>query len=90
MLDSLCVDAEGNVIVATLMHGGVTSISPDGRTLDHTPLPDLVVTNACFAGPGLRSLYVTLSGAGKLVAIDNWPTQGLRLNFQAPLGSDPA
>jgi gluconolactonase len=30
MLDPLCVDAEGNVIVATLLHGGVTSISPEG------------------------------------------------------------
>src|SRR5262245_36225177 len=28
MLDSLCVDGDGNVIVATLVHGGVTSISP--------------------------------------------------------------
>jgi gluconolactonase len=88
MLDSMCVDAEGNVIVATLFHGGVTSISPDGRNIVHTPLPDVVVTNACFAGPGLRSLYITLSGAGKLVAIDDWPTEGLRLNFQAPQGVD--
>ena len=77
MLDSLCVDAEGNVIVATL----VTAASPRSRRtageITHTPLPDVVVTrNACFAGPGLRSLYVTLSGLGKLVAIDNWPTQG--------------
>ena len=86
MLDSLCVDAEGNVIVATLLHGGVTSISPDGQKIEHTPLPDVVVTNACFAGPGLRSLYITLSGLGKLVAIDDWPTEGLRLNFQAPQG----
>ncbi len=83
MLDSLCVDGDGNVIVATLVHGGVTSISPDGVRLTHTPLPDFLVTNACFGGPGLRTLYVTLSGTGKLVAIDNWPTPGLKLNFQA-------
>jgi len=83
LLDSLCVDAEGNVIAATLIHGGVTSISPDGGTVRHTPLPDPLTTNACFGGPGLRTLYVTLSTLGQLVAFDHWPTAGLRLNFQA-------
>ena len=83
LLDSLCVDAEGNVIVATLVHGGVTSISPDGAKIVHTPMPDRLTTNACFAGPDLRTLYVTLSTTGKLAAIDNWPTKGLKLNFQA-------
>lgn len=83
LLDSLCVDAEGNVIVATLVHGGVTSISPDGATILHTPMPDILTTNACFAGPDLRTLYVTLSTTGKLAAIDTWPTKGLKLNFQA-------
>jgi gluconolactonase len=83
MLDSLCVDGDGNVIVATLVHGGVTSISPDGARVVHTALPDFLVTNACFGGPNLRTLYVTLSGMGKLIAIDNWPTPGLKLNFQA-------
>jgi gluconolactonase len=83
MLDSLCVDAEGNVLVATLVHGGVTSVSADGARIEHTPLPDALVTNCCFAGPDLRTLYVTLSTTGKLVAFDNWPTKGLKLNFQA-------
>ena len=83
MCDSMCVDAEGNVIVATLQNGGITSISPDGATVEHTPLPDPITTNACFAGPDLRTLYVTLGATGKLVAFDGWPTAGLRLNFQA-------
>jgi gluconolactonase len=82
LLDSLCVDAEGTVIVATLVHGGVTSISSDGATMVHTPMPDRLTTNACFAGPDLRTLYVTLSTTGKLAAIDSWPTKGLKLNFQ--------
>jgi len=82
-LDSLCVDGEGNVIVATILHGGVTSISPDGTRVVHTPLPDMLVTNACFGGSDLRTLYVTLSGLGQLIAIDNWPTVGLKLHYQA-------
>ncbi|HJP40825.1 MAG TPA: SMP-30/gluconolactonase/LRE family protein [Dehalococcoidia bacterium] len=83
MLDSLCVDAEGNVIVATLMNGGVTSISPDGSRVEHTALPDALTTNACFGGPDLGTLYVTLSTTGQLVAFDDWPTKGLRLQYQA-------
>jgi gluconolactonase len=31
----------------------------------------------------LRTLYVTLSGSGRLIAIDGWPTPGLRLNYNA-------
>lgn len=80
MCDSLVVDGEGNVIVATLLNGGVTSFSPDGSKVTHTPCPDLLTTNACFGGPGLRTLYVTLSTTGKLIAFDNWPTAGLKLN----------
>jgi gluconolactonase len=83
LLDSLCVDSAGNVVVATLVHGGVTSISPDGKNLTHTPVPDILTTNCCFAGPDLRTLYVTASSVGQLLAFDNWPTPGLRLNFQA-------
>ncbi len=81
MCDSLCVDAEGNIIVATLVNGGVTSISPDGSKAEHTPCPDPLTTNACFGGPELRTLYVTLSTTGQLVAFDNWPVAGLKLAF---------
>ncbi|MFN0184269.1 MAG: SMP-30/gluconolactonase/LRE family protein [Aquabacterium sp.] len=79
--DSIAVDAFGNILVATLMHGGLTVVSPDGRLVTHVPLPDAMTTNCCFGGPDLRTLYVTLSGTGKLVAIDDWPTPGLRLHF---------
>jgi gluconolactonase len=77
--DSLCVDAEGNILVATITNGGVTSFSPDGSRVEHTPCPDTMTTNACFGGPDLRTLYVTLSLSGQLAAFDTWPTKGLRL-----------
>jgi len=83
MCDSLCVDGEGNIIVATLVNGGLTSFLPDGKTVTHYPCPDVLTTNACFGGPGLRTLYATLSTTGRLIAFDDWPTAGLRLNFQA-------
>ena len=78
--DSMCVDAEGNVIVATILNGGLTMFSPDGSTVRHFPCPDLLTTNACFA-PNLTSLYVTLSSTGRLGVFDTWPTRGLKLNF---------
>jgi len=80
MCDSLVVDGEGNVIVATLVNGGLTSFTPSGEAT-HYPCPDLLTTNACFGGPDLRTLYVTLSTTGRLIAFDNWPTPGLKLNF---------
>jgi len=43
----------------------------------------MLVTNACFGGSDLRTLYVTLSGLGQLIAIDNWPSVGLKLHYQA-------
>jgi gluconolactonase len=77
--DSLAVDASGNVCVATLINGGITVVSPQGDRVSHVPMPDLYTTNICFGGRDLRTAYITLSGVGKLVAVD-WPEPGLRLN----------
>ena len=81
--DSMAVDALGNVCVATLMHGGITTVSPDGLTTSFVPLPDRFTTNICFGGPAMRTAFVTLSGSGRLIAIDDWPGAGLALNFEA-------
>ena len=54
-------------------------ISPDGRLVEHHPDARPVTTNICFGGPDLKTAYITLSGTGRLVAVD-WPTPGLRLN----------
>jgi gluconolactonase len=78
--DSLAVDGEGRICVATLVNGGITVISPDGRHVEHHPMPDPATTNICFGGPGLRTAYITLSWTGRLVAVD-WPVAGLPLNF---------
>jgi gluconolactonase len=78
--DSLALDAEGNICVATLIHGGITVSSPDGGRVEHVPMPDRMCTNICFGGENLQTAYITLSGSGRLVAMD-WPTPGLPLNF---------
>ena len=71
--------ADGRICVATLVNGGITVISPDGRHVEHHPMPDLMTTNICFGGPDMKTAYITLSWTGRLVAVD-WPTPGLKLN----------
>ena len=83
LFDSLAVDGEGNVCVATLANGGITIVSPDGASAEHVPFPDPLVTNICFGGDDLRTAYVTCSGFGTLVAAE-WPTPGLRLAHGPP------
>ena len=81
LFDSLAVDGAGNVCVATLMNGGITVISPDGKSVEHVATDDYMTTNICFGGPDLRTAYLTLSSSGRLVAMD-WPRPGLKLNCQ--------
>ena len=80
MFDSLAVDAEGNVCVATIITGGITIHSPDGTQAKLVSMPDRVTTNICFGGDGLKTAFVTLSTTGKLAAVE-WETPGLPLNF---------
>jgi gluconolactonase len=80
--DSLAVDADGSICVATLMSGAITVIAPDGRLVRSVPMPDVYTTNICFGGPDLRTAFITLSGIGQLVAMP-WQTAGLKLNYAA-------
>jgi len=77
--DSLAVEADGRVCVATILNGGVTAIQPDGRW-EHHAFPDILVTNIAFGGADMRDAYVTLSATGRLVKA-RWPRPGLKLNF---------
>jgi gluconolactonase len=79
-LDSMAIDAHGNVCVATLVTGCITVVAPTGRILRQVMLPDPMVTNICFGGPDLKTAYITLSGTGRLVSMP-WPEPGLRLPY---------
>lgn len=79
--DSLAVDGDGYICVATIGNGGITVISPDGQSVQHAALPDALVTNICFGGDDLRTAYVTLSGTGKVGAFE-WPRPGLAPAFR--------
>jgi gluconolactonase len=76
-LDSLAVDGEGNVCVATLGTGGISVLSPDdGSLVEFVEAGDLLTTNICFGGEDLRTAYITASGTGRLVVTD-WARPGL-------------
>ena len=80
LFDSLAVEEGGNVVIGTIVNGGLTVISPTGEVVEHVPFPDLLVTNVCFGGDDRRTAYVTCSGTGKLVSVP-WPRPGLQLAF---------
>jgi len=80
LFDSLAVEADGRICVATLFNGGITVIAPDGADIQHVPMADDFTTNLCFGGPQMRTAYVTLSMTGCLALLD-WPRPGLALNF---------
>ena len=79
-LDSLAVDAEGNICVATLMDPGISIFRADGSGLEHVPMPDPYTTNICFGGADLRTAFITQSREGKLLSCP-WPAPGLPLHY---------
>ena len=80
--DSLGVQADGGVCVATILAGGITTFGPGAGKVKHTAIADPLVTNICWGGRNMKTAYITASGTGKLLAM-NWPKPGLRLNYNA-------
>ena len=78
--DSLALEANGNVCVATFITGYITVMSPAGEVVRNVKMPDVFPTNICFGGPDFRTAYITLSGDGKLASM-TWPEPGLKLNY---------
>ena len=81
ILDSMCVEADGTLVVAAVLTGKMMRIAPDGTVLGEIALPDRAVTNGAFGGPDLRTLYVTLSQTGRIAAVP-WPGAGLKLLYR--------
>ncbi len=78
--DSLAVEADGTVAVATIAHSGITRIHPETGEIRHVATDDPMTTNICFGGEDLRTAYITLSATGRLVATE-WECAGTPLNF---------
>ena len=78
--DSLAVEVDGTVCVATIMNGGISRINPADGSIRHVPTGDPMTTNICFGGDDLQTAYITASGTGRLLKTD-WDTPGTPLNF---------
>lgn len=80
--DSLAVTAAGNVCVATLQTGAISTFTPSGL-ISVLDIPgESSVTNIAFGGDDMRDAYITLSNTGRLVRT-RWNEPGLRLAFEA-------
>lgn len=80
LCDSLAIDEDENICVATFFNSSIATVSKDGRSTDYLPTPDLFTTNIAFGGPDRRTACVTYAYTGQLVSC-RWPRPGLPLNF---------
>lgn len=79
IFDSLAVQADGRICVATLIAGGITVVHPESGATEFVQFPDdPMITNICFGGQDMRDAWVTSSGRGRLFRL-RWPEPGLRL-----------
>ncbi|MGE3689872.1 MAG: SMP-30/gluconolactonase/LRE family protein [Novosphingobium sp.] len=81
MLDSLAMAASGNVCVATLMPGAITTVTPTGD-VSTEPLDDRLVTNIAFGGADMMDAWITFSDRGALVKT-RWSEPGMKLIYNA-------
>lgn len=78
--DSMAVQANGDICVATLISSQFTVISAEGHIVEEVAVPDLFPTNLCFGGGDMKTAYMTFSYTGQLVEM-RWSSPGLKLNF---------
>lgn len=78
--DSLAMEANGNICVATIGECGISVISPNGELVEFVPTDDIFTTNIAFGGEDMQDAYITLSGSGRLVRT-RWARPGLRLRY---------
>jgi gluconolactonase len=80
--DGFCVDVDGNFYVASTAANGIRVFAPDGVELDfYAAGGPGVVTNCCFGGADLRTLYATVAMPGHVVAWEGMPVAGRALHL---------
>lgn len=96
IFDSMAVDVEGNLYIATMLpegndpmsNGGISIISPAGELLEYIEIkrPDgkysPLPSNICFGGPDNKTAYITLGASGALVKAQ-MKVAGLTLAYNA-------
>lgn len=82
LFDSMAIEANGYVNIATPLGGVIHRISPADGDVMTIPVPGNSPTNICFGGPDRRTAFITLGTSGKLISM-KWPGPGLELNYTA-------
>ena len=91
--DSMAVDSEGNICVATigsgeLGKGGISVVKADGSGLhSFIETGDKMTTNIGFGGPGHQDAFITCSESGRLMTM-KWHCPGHKCHFEGQV--DPA
>jgi gluconolactonase len=74
--DGFAFDEAGNVLCCGFRSGKIHVFPPQGGArIGSIDFEDPQVTNVCFGGPGRRTLFVTESGLGRVVAVE-WERPG--------------
>jgi gluconolactonase len=93
ILDSIRLDEEGNIYVATMLPegenpavpGGIAVVSPKGETLEYIDLrvdiPEPLPSSLCFGGPDRRTAFITCGGTGRILSC-RMRVPGLRAAFE--------
>lgn len=79
--DGMALDADGRLYVCCTGTHAVRVFEPDGTEVERLAIPGPgLVTNCCFGGDDLRTLFVTEGMPGSVVAFTDLPTPGLAVN----------
>jgi gluconolactonase len=78
--DSLAMEANGNICVATIGECGISVVSPAGELVEFVATDDVFTTNICFGGEDMRDAWITCSGTGRLLKT-RWNRPGLKLAY---------
>ncbi|MCZ7645032.1 MAG: SMP-30/gluconolactonase/LRE family protein [Planctomycetota bacterium] len=68
--DGMCFDAEGNLYVAVYGAGRVRVFDPAGQLVEELDTRGRNPTNCCFGGKEFKTLYVTETEKGQLLALE--------------------
>jgi gluconolactonase len=85
-VDGLALDVDGRMYVAG-SGDGIVRIVEDARVVETLQVTERgVITNCCFGGPELRSLFVTDAVSGRVSVFPDMPTPGAQVHSWPTVG----
>jgi sugar lactone lactonase YvrE len=88
--DGAACDAEGYYWSAGVSAARLNRIDRDGRIVASYPVPVAAPTMPCFAGPDLRTLFVTSLRTGRAPELlEKYPLTGITIMGESPVAGAP-